>query len=688
SALLNPAMLALAGAPANVPLDGTTLALASPLGLNNPLVWNKLRELRENALAKRGACVLDEAPEPTSMTGLADILRAKFPPAESETTSERNARYDRMLNYTRRRFHYAVLAHEMGHSVGLRHNFVSSSAPLFYRPQYWQLRTKNGTVTTQCAGAVDDGSECVGPRYWDPVTEEERSGLINMWMQSTVMDYPGDLAQDMLGLGATDFAAARFFYADTVSVYAEDSHKAGTRVGTGITLATDTFGGLIGIRYGVRGSAGQGSSDFHYSALQQNYNLIRNCYDTTPAPPTDWSDELDGYFDPVLDGHVVAVDGRQTKCRQTPVDYARYTDLRTPSATELNGGYYRGGPSVEASSGRTRVPYAFASDNWADLGNVSVLRHDNGADPYEQVQFLITTQETRHILDNYRRDRSTFSVRGAVDRSFSRYNVKLQGIAGGMGFFASIYNDIGLGAGYDFKTLWPYVVNLTARDNVIASTVAFDHFTRELTRPEPGEHYRRPATFADPVFRSASDPDDFFQRPATDPVALAIPNGATGFLRDVGFGGHPLENGLSSQNGDFDVEFTQNAGSYYEKINVALLLAESEDRFVSQSRRDFYDARFRAVGLADVFPDGFRRLVANVLTGDRSLLAPRVETDQNGNPLLDAESTDETDPFARAYPSRPLGWVSTWPAKGPEVCFSRLGRAACTDFSRTAGFGA
>ena len=47
----------------------------------------------------------------------------------------------------------------------------------------------------------------------------------------------------------------------------------------------------------------------------------------------------------------------------------------------------------------------FASDNWADIGNVSVFRHDNGGDVYEQVQFLISTQEDRHIVDNYRRDR-------------------------------------------------------------------------------------------------------------------------------------------------------------------------------------------------------------------------------------------------------------------------------------------
>ena len=60
------------------------------------------------------------------------------------------------------------------------------------------------------------------------------------------------------------------------------------------------------------------------------------------------------------------------------------------------------------------MPYAFASDHWADTGNVSVFRHDNGADPYEQVQFLIATQENRHIFDNYRRNRTTFSLIGAA----------------------------------------------------------------------------------------------------------------------------------------------------------------------------------------------------------------------------------------------------------------------------------
>ncbi|HEY3493195.1 MAG TPA: hypothetical protein VGK73_00860 [Polyangiaceae bacterium] len=691
ASLLNAPMLQLAGVPAGVPVDSTVQKIASPLALNNPTIRQRLREARENALAARGACILNEAPEPSGLTGLSEILSRKFPAAEGESPSDRQGRYERMLNYVRRHYHYAVMAHEMGHSVGLRHNFVSSSAPLFYRPQYWQLRTKNGTVTNQCEDAVDDGSGCVGPRYWDPVSDEEQSELIWMWMHSSVMDYPGELTQDMLGLGATDFAAARFFYADTTSVYTNPDYAVGTAIGTGISAATDTFGGLLGIRYGVRAGRGSGVEEFHYSALQERYGMIHGCYEMPAEQPATWREDLDGYWDPVLDGHVVSVDGVAKRCRQQPVDYVQYNDLRMPTPGELNSGFYRGGPSVETTTGRLRVPYSFATDHWADLGNVSVLRHDNGADPYEQAQFLISTQETRHIFDNYRRDRSTFSVREAADRGYSRYTSKLQGMAGAMAFLRSIYQDLSTNEGYSFDSLWPLIVSGQAPENMVASTVIFDHFVRHLSRPEPGEHYFRQNLFEDPVMHSAVDADDFGPPEGSLPLgqvgpAVLIPNGTTGYLRDVGFGGHPLASALSSTHGDFDTEYTENAGSYYDKINTAILFAESEDRFVSQSRRDFYDARFRAVGLADILPDGFRRVIGSALTGDRSLLAPHIVTNDAGKPLLDTEADATRDPLAKLYPALPLGWPSFWPPAGPEICFPSQGRNACTNYVGTGGF--
>lgn len=106
------------------------------------------------------------------------------------------------------------------------------------------------------------------------------------------------------------------------------------------------------------------------------------------------------------------------------------------------------------AQGRTRVPYGFATDRWADLGNLAVYRHDNGADAYELFDFFITEQEVNHIFDNYRRGRESFSVRSAVSRTLERYNEKMRDGAKGLGLYANIYRDFALAEGYDFETLW------------------------------------------------------------------------------------------------------------------------------------------------------------------------------------------------------------------------------------------
>lgn len=658
--LINAAQLQLAGLKGNLPVTGQVKNIASPLGLNHPKMLSQLRNLRENALARRGACIVREAPETSALTGMADILKKKFPMVQGESGDDTHKRHLSMFRYIRRRFHYAVLAHEMGHSIGLRHNFVSSYGALHYRPQYWQLRTKNGAVTRECTDVTADGATCVGPRFYDPVTAEEQDQLIWMFMQSSVMDYPGDLSQDMIGLGTYDYAAARMLYGDTVAVYKDTSKvSAGSRIGVGMTAATDNFGGLLGIRYSI--GSGNSTVDMHYSQLQKNYSLINGCYDVAPSAPSWWRADVDGQWDPVLDGKIVAVNGQFKKCRQMTVDYSGWNSLRNPTADELAGSYYRGGPSIDPDN-RIRVPHHFATDHWADTGNVSVFRHDNGADPYEQVQFLVTTQENRHIFDNFRRGRTTFSIRGAADRSFSRYNEKLVGISGGMAFLSNVYKNFATSTGYTFDTLWPVIVNEQAREQILAASIAFDHFTRQISRPEAGDHYKRDAEWNDGVLRSNNDADG-----ADNDKILTIPNGTTGFLRDVGIGGRPMENTLSDNHGDYDTDYNQNAGSYYDKINAFIHMSISEDRFISQSRGDFYDARFRANGMADIFPDGYRRVLGNLLTGDRSLLAPRVAADASGNPQVDAEG----------YPTRPIGWTSWWPTNGPQTCFASGGRNAC-----------
>jgi hypothetical protein len=631
--------------------------LASPLRGANPAKARDLRTQRELKLAERGACVMNEAPAPLAIPNLATLLEEKFGRFDKGSAKgEQLLRAERMRQYLAHRAHYAVVTHEMGHSIGLRHNFVSSSDALNYRPQYWQLRTDDGTATRPCTSLEPTGA-CTGPRYFDVITENEKSQLLTMFMQSSTMDYAGEATQDLLGLGAYDFAAARMFYGGVVAVADAPDLKAGTSKGRGLLDKMDNFGGILGMQFSIGRATLQDPNNtdtIHYSQLQRHYRLISNCrvVDPNAFKPADWDASTRGAWHPLLDGLIVKVKGQYTRCRQLPVDYVAWDSL-----TGATSG--RGGPSIDAQS-RVRFPYGFATDRWADLGNLSVYRHDNGADPYELFDFLITQQEVNHIFDNYRRGRQTFTVRGAANRSLARYNEKLRDAAKGLGLMANIYRDFAAAQGYDYESLWPYLGSSLFGENLMASAMGFDHFARQLARPAAGPHALE-TVGTDKVLRSLTDaPGNGGQ------AALTIPNGATGYFGNVSPGGRPLENALADDKGEYNAEFTVNAGSYYEKAYTAMLMTESVDNFISDSRRDFLDARYRSVSLADVFPDGYRRWLSNNLTGDDALKGLRVAT-MGGRPMADATG----------FPAQGLGHLS-WTGSEVSTCFQNAEALSCS----------
>ena len=358
AALMTPMVQEYAGVSGQV-MSEDVLNLASPLRGANPASERNLYHLTQNALSERGACVLEPelAPAPFSIAGLADVVEQKFGRFYSgDLLDKQFERGERIRKYLAARIHQAVVAHEMGHSVGLRHNFVASADSWQYRPQYWQLRTKNGTVNKLCQDLDPTGEDCVGPRYFDPVTEEENENLIWMFMQASVMDYHGEITQDMLGLGIYDFAAAKMFYGDTVSVNADPGFSTGTLKGAAMVNRMDNFGGIRGLRYTLDGNT------FHYSQQQSVYGLIKDCEaieDTSMYKPAEWDEAKNGTWHPLLDGLFVKVDGVSTRCRQQEVDYAPWKSLGPPAAQDFSG-TYRGGPALDKKK-RTRMPYAFAS---------------------------------------------------------------------------------------------------------------------------------------------------------------------------------------------------------------------------------------------------------------------------------------------------------------------------------------
>ncbi len=643
----------------SLPLGSALTDLVSPLRAGNPSVRREMHRLKQTAMARRGACMLEAAQAPMDMAALSSHLEAKFGKFNREDPpAVQYERAEKMRKYLSKRVHNGAIVHEMGHSIGMRHNFVSSADAWFYRPQYWQLRTKNGTVDKTCTDLSPTGEECVGPRYFDPLTQEEQDNLIHMFMQSSVMDYPGEATQDFADLGPFDFAAARIFYGDAVAVHADESYNVGSQRATTVLDKADDFGGILGI------SHFWGEDEVHYSGLQKLFELIQDCRDVNAEDfrPARYDAERDGAWDAVLDGMLVKVDGKTTRCRTQPVDYVWWRQMRKPTTDEYDG-WNTTGHTVDPA-GRTRVPYGFATDDWADLGNASVYTHDNGADPYEIFGFLITMQEVMHIWDNYRRGQQDFSVRAAAERSLWRYNEKIRDGVKGLTLMRNFFMDYALEEGLDPDAFWSYVSPHWYPNNIVASGLVFDHFVRMATRPQSGPHFRKGS---DSVLRSSVDT-------AGDPTAtvVLVPNGVTGRFGKVNPGGRPIENRYADNLGEYNYERTVNAGAYYDKIHAAMLLTESVDNFISDTRQDFVDPRYRAVSVADLFPEGYRRFLGNMLTGDDALKGPRLAADASGKPLLDADG----------FPASGIGWTSWW-GEEPRACFPAEGTEVCASWGKS-----
>ena len=156
-----------------------------------------------------------------------------------------------------------------------------------------------------------------------------------------------------------------------------DADTAGTKVCLDHIVNTTIgmrFGGLMGLRYlDDRGNA------THYTGLQDAFDLIKDCYTVDPNDfiPARYDPEADGEWHPVLDGLIVSIDGGNTysRCHQQEVDWVNWDQLRKPNATE-GGKWYATWGAIDPQ-GRTMVPYAFGTDQWADYGNANVIRHDN-----------------------------------------------------------------------------------------------------------------------------------------------------------------------------------------------------------------------------------------------------------------------------------------------------------------------
>lgn len=432
-----------------------------------------------------------------------------------------------------------VLSHELGHTLGLRHNFAGSTDAFNYRPEYWALR--------------QDGA--MGPRHVDPETRAEVDGRIREVQYSTVMDYPGARNVGWAGLGHYDRAAIKFGYGRLVEVL--------TAVPT--TAVVPGLPNDTAIAY----QAAYASSTVLPSPL-----LFANDGSMPAIHYTDW---------PAIAGDLEA---------RTDVPYRHLHPT-----IEASGGFTDGletDATAAGPAGLPAVPYRFCSDEFA-VG-INCARFDEGADPYEQISFLLERYWNDYLLTNFARQRYGFGdsavyVGRLQDRTFEplhdwlRYYALFHGLFDAdhdPGYAAFLVDDRGWGG-------WTAATDESLR-----------FLMQVVTRPEPGPH-----------------------------AAVVRPDGTTA-LAPVYSGGDAeidlvagawFESEWDQDGGYHWYERQERIGTYYDRMLALLALTNTASTgFLGYDTA--IDPRKYALGFQDLYRDPLHRWLAALASDRVDLLAP------------------------------------------------------------------
>ena len=117
---------------------------------------------------------------------------------------------ERIFNFIQEELYKAVEAHEIGHTLGLRHNFRASMDPLNYKPEFWWA----------CPEGEENCDQSTAIQRWASPPTEQNKTRRNEFKYGSVMDYGFDIPLwGFHGIGTYDAAAIRFQYGQIQEVW-------------------------------------------------------------------------------------------------------------------------------------------------------------------------------------------------------------------------------------------------------------------------------------------------------------------------------------------------------------------------------------------------------------------------------------------------------------------------------------
>jgi hypothetical protein len=516
--------------------------------------------LRFEISNRRGLDFAEDMLLDEGLAGLAERIKQKFGDPKKSDPKKTWA-------YLRRLIMRPVVEHEMGHTVGLMHNFGGSDDSVNFGKEYWQLRTNDWQDTARCS-KTNPAAGQLCPYFMRGKTNFQLGNDVKNFAKNlkgieeysytSIMDYDYWPTLMGAGLGRYDVASILFGYSDKVEVFKDTG-----AVPDGFnnpTVESNVFDEYFTGNGQVLLLFGSGPSSYHYTNF-----------------------------------YVAMKDKLWDESNRVLVPESKMQVLKTKQGRD-NGWYY-----VDGNAKMTRVPYIYCSHNRANISE-SCMTWDWGADEWERMKMHIDQWDYWYPILSFTRYRYGASPSGYASRRHSRFYHRLKNFNNTYALYQGLFHQW-----YSDKQISDFFTN--PLDGYGAYTAAmhdaFNAAMRTIAMPDVKGFQDKAAEPDGQVIYSEAVFSEAFATDITNGRYFTTSWYDTNFKQGCGYEWH---------------ECLHHMGFYIDKILSMETLSDPQTYFVARDTAE--DIRQWRISFFDNFKDQLIHFYGSMLSEDYDAIAP------------------------------------------------------------------